>query len=176
MEYQYVTQYKLTSSVNSRNKLALCNDLPTLLQSRPNSTRSRARRRRGTVTTEDLSPSSDQNIIKDLATFLSASDSFLSHIEKGLEPMKPVNDEFIISRGSNEVGDFLTINAGIGTTYSIQVEIETYTIKMISPMSGTYSYVLCGTKGTFVGMHDEHDLIGMLVRDLIKHTNGLPQF
>merc|ERR1719223_2133453 len=85
-------QFKPTMA-NGRNKLMLCNDLPTQLHSRPNSTRSRGRRRRrsSAAPQESSAETDQQNIIKDLSTFLSASDSFLSHIEKGLEPMKPVN-------------------------------------------------------------------------------------
>ena len=74
-------------------------------------------------------------------------------------------------------GETLTIQLKPGEgRYILQVDEQNCTLTMISPMSGNYTYVLCAYTGQFIGMDDGHSCEGMLVRDLIRHCNGLPKF
>ena len=49
-------------------------------------------------------------------------------------------------------------------------------ISLTSPVSGGYTYVLGADSNKFVGEEDGHSLEGMLVRDLIRQCNGVPNF
>lgn len=91
--------------------------------------------------------------------------------------MKRTNDVFIIKRDSNEQGDNLTLRLKPGEgNYILQVDEEMLTLTLSSPMSGIYTYVLCPKTGSFIGMDDGHIAEGMIVRDLIRHCTGMPQF
>lgn len=164
-----------TSSIQIRsNSTSSSSNRPTA--------RSRRRRRSSNVAIDgpseeeaDTQPTKD--VVNSISIFEPAVTSFLSQLEKGLEPMKSVNDIFHVTRDTNEQGDYLVISLRPGEgKYTIQSDYNVCTLSLISPMSGTYTYVLCGKTNKFVGMDDGHDMIGMLVRDLIKQCNGLPQF
>jgi len=115
--------------------------------------------------------------VRDPQLFTSAANSFLNRIQDGLEPMKECNTVFQIIRSRNEDGENLTIRLKPSEgQYVFQVYDDMTRLTMISPMSGSYTYVLCSRTGQFVGMDDGHICEGMLVRDLIRHCNGLPKF
>lgn len=153
------------------------------------SARPRRRRRGGTaetITSKEGSEDDDRaatvaptssSIVTDDSIFIGSARAFLDQIEEGLEPMRPYNDVFVIQRSKNEEGENLTLRLKPSEgQYIFQVDEEMKTITLNSPMSGTYTYVLCGYTGDFVGMNDGHLCQGLLVRDLIRHTNGLPKF
>ena len=116
-------------------------------------------------------------MVKNKAYFIQASNTFLTKAVTALEPMKAYNDVFDIKRSTNEQGEKLVIGlAPSEGQYTMQVDNKLLTINLLSPMSGNYTYVLSANTNEFVGMHDNHSLEGMLVRDLIRHCHGLPQF
>ena len=122
-------------------------------------------------------PNESVHKITNKSKFLQEASSFLSKAEKALEPMKNHNDIFNIHRSSNEHGETLTIGlAPSEGQYVLQVDEDLLTLSLRSPMSGNYTYVLCANTNEFVGMEDNHKLEGMIVRDLIRHCNGLPKF
>ena len=115
--------------------------------------------------------------ITDSEKFLESANAFLHRAEIALEPMKSHNEVFNLIRSSNEEGDNLTVALKPGEgKYVFQVHEDMCTLSLNSPMSGSYTYVLCAYTGQFVGMEDGHSCEGMLVRDLIRHCYGLPQF
>jgi hypothetical protein len=90
--------------------------------------------------------------------------------------MKDHNDVFDLERSNNDIGPLLTLDLKPGEgKYLFQVDETECTFILTSPMSGTYTYVLV-PPDRFVGMEDGHSLEGMIVRDLIRHCNGLPDF
>jgi hypothetical protein len=116
-------------------------------------------------------------MVKDKALFLKISNEFLTKTAKALEPMKAYNEVFNIHISTNEQGEKLTISLKPSEgQYVLQVDNDMFTLSLLSPMSGSYTYVLCQQTHEFIGMVDDHSLEGMLVRDLIRHCNGLPQF
>ena len=122
-------------------------------------------------------PNETVHKVTNKSKFLNEVSLFLSKAEKALEPMKNYNDIFNIHRSSNEHGETLTIAlAPSEGQYVLQVDEDLLTLSLRSPMSGNYTYVLCANTNEFVGMEDNHKLEGMIVRDLIRHCNGLPKF
>lgn len=140
------------------------------------------RRRRGSTSSTapaegDKTHASRPVPVKDAATFLAASGEELDRIEAAIEPMKACNDVFVVSRSKNEEGEKLSIRLQGGDgTYVIQVDERNCTMNLTSPMSGAYTYVLCGKSGDWLGMDDAHIMEGMLTRDLIRQCNGVPRF
>lgn len=119
----------------------------------------------------------DLDIVRDSEIFTRAANSFLDRVQNALEPMKASNEVFHILRSKNESGENLTLRLKPSEgQYVFQVDTDVKTLTMISPMSGSYTYVLCAHTGQFVGMDDGHVCEGMLVRDLIRHCQGLPNF
>lgn len=137
------------------------------------------RRRRGRAkpsTNDDDSSTPPENLLKPEAVFntdqfIHASMDLLDKIEKALEPMKDKNEIFIVSK---EVG-ILTINLGPKEgSYRIEINEEECMFEYTSPISGKLLYVLCSDTGEWVGVEDGHLFEGVLVRDLIRQCQGLP--
>lgn len=119
----------------------------------------------------------DDGIVTDKELFLQASSAFLQQTIKALEPMKAHNEVFHLILSSNEQGQRLTVGLRPSEgQYVLQVDDELCTLTLTSPMSGNYTYILCAFTGNFIGMHDGHLCQGMLVRDMIRHCYGVPQF
>ena len=126
---------------------------------------------------ERASINKPSSTVNDQDVFSKYATDFLNRAEIALEPMKPQNEVFNIVRSSNEEGENLTISLKPGEgRYVFQVSDESCTLTLTSPMSGSYTYVLCAFTGKFIGMEDGHACEGMLVRDLIRHCYGVPQF
>ncbi len=152
----------------------------------------RIRRRKDTegVVSEDVNKANEESsddtrmnirdnvmMVKDKSKFLDASHAFLIKAAGALEPMKAYNDVFNIQISTNERGEVLTLSLKPSDgQYVLQVDNELLTLSLLSPMSGSYTYVLCKNTNVFVGMEDGHSLEGMIVRDLIRHCQGLPNF
>lgn len=117
--------------------------------------------------------------VRDRAIFAAAAKNLLDNVELAVKPMEKYNDVFIVKRqekidgGANGPQLTITLAPGDGE-YSVQVDEDSCTIVLSSPMSGTYTYVL--SRGEWLGMDDGHIFEGMLTRDLIRQCNGLPSF
>jgi frataxin-like iron-binding protein CyaY len=111
--------------------------------------------------------------VMDTLEFAIAAQDLLEKIEKALEPMKKHNDIFVVHRDYNK----LTLKIGFGDDeYTLEINEDSSTVTMQTPVSGRFSYVLCSSTKNWVDEEDGHILEGMLVRDLIKQCNGVPQF
>ncbi len=117
--------------------------------------------------------------------FENASFVLLDSLVRALRPMEDYNDFFqvCVARNREKVDreqQFLwelTINLKPGDgTYRLVVDREACNLVMSSPVSGSYTYVLCQGSGNWVGEDDGHSLIGLLVRDLGRQCNGYPNF
>ena len=119
----------------------------------------------------------DIKMVKDKEQFLKISSAYLTKVMNALEPMKSCNDVFNLERSSNIQGEVLTIGLKPSEgKYILQIDEDSLTATLNSPMSGNYTYVLCNKTFGFIGIEDNHVLEGMLVRDLIRHCIGLPKF
>mmetsp|Transcript_22305 Transcript_22305/g.31398 ORF Transcript_22305/g.31398 Transcript_22305/m.31398 type:complete len:260 (+) Transcript_22305:125-904(+) len=125
-------------------------------------------------------------IVTDSSLFQEITTKQMDKIEKALEPMKAYNEVFTILR-KNDHDLTLRLKPSEGS-YILESDVESCILTLKSPMSGNYTYVLReksndegeirkeGETFEFVGMDDGHLMEGMLVRDLIRHCNGLPHF
>jgi hypothetical protein len=143
----------------------------------------RRRRREGESSEESIQSVSrgkhgPQHVVRDSKVFAIAVEQFLERVKDAVEPMKQYNSVFqVIPKPFGESGPGLQIvlkpEQG---TYILSSDEDMCTLSMISPLSGSFTYVLCSQTGNFVGMEDGHILEGMLVRDLIRQCHGLPKF
>lgn len=138
------------------------------------------RRRRKGGSSTDTADAGDENPLKhepvtDTAEFCNQAKLLLDKLETALEPMKAKNDPFIVKRSQGDVGEILTLDLGpkIGT-YRIEVSQFENVFEYTSPISGKNLYVLSKETGEWVGTEDGHFFEGILVRDLIRHCQGLP--
>lgn len=127
-----------------------------------------------------LRPTPVQNEVE----FERGSYALLDALLRALRPMEDYNDFFqVCVRHRDEVEHEenllweLSINLKPSDgTYRLVVDRESCNLVMSSPVSGTYTYVLCQSSGDWVGQDDGHSLIGLLVRDLGRQCNGYPNF
>jgi hypothetical protein len=119
-----------------------------------------------------------QPAVKDPEIFARESEKLMNKIYNALEPLKSVNDDYILTRGhEDDFGDFILLDLGpVRGQYNIQVDLEQKVVMMQSPISGQLLYILSATTGDWCGDVDGHRMEGLLVRDLIRQINGVPNF
>ena len=115
--------------------------------------------------------------VDDNEKFLKAATDLLTKVEMALEPMKSKNETFILNRSEGDIGEILTLDLGptLGN-YSIEISNDEHCFEYSSPISGKLLYVLSSQTGDWVGQNDGHSFEGLLVRDLIRYCNGMPNF
>jgi frataxin-like iron-binding protein CyaY len=97
----------------------------------------------------------------------------LVSIEKALSPLTPLNDVFEINRVSD---DELSVDTGKKGKYIFRVDHENTQLFVASPMSGNFNYSYDPASGYWLGTNDNHDMRGLVTRDLLRHCTGLPDF
>ena len=115
--------------------------------------------------------------VKDPNVFRHEADKLLVKIESALRPMKKYNEVFtitLIPRNHYQSGSLTLELAPDDGTYSLEVDDEAMRVVFQSAMSGQYNYMLSASTGEWVDEKDGHSFVGMLVRDLIRQCNGLP--
>jgi len=72
-------------------------------------------------------------------------------------------------------GEYLLIDLGpVHGQYTIQTDVETGTMQLQSPLSGIIPYYYDPHTKDWCSRYDDHNLVGMLVRDLIRQIQGVP--
>jgi frataxin-like iron-binding protein CyaY len=97
-------------------------------------------------------------------------------LERALRPMEKHNDVFIITHTprNHYMDGSLTLELKPEDgTYRLEVNDESRRIHMTTALSGQLHYKYAST-GEWADELDGHSLEGMLVRDLIRQCNGLP--
>jgi frataxin-like iron-binding protein CyaY len=98
--------------------------------------------------------------------------AMLDRIEKAMRPMQPLNETMEFTRLQNE----LHVNTGVKGWFIFRIDLKTQSLVMSSPQSGTFSYKFCHSSREWLDESDNHDLRGMLTRDLLRVYVGCPQF
>jgi hypothetical protein len=114
--------------------------------------------------------------VVDPILFQEGADALLQKIQIALAPMQRANDIFFVTRGTEEdLGDFLMIDIGpVHGQYNLQIDLEQKCLVFQSPISGQRTYQLSESKGEWFNEVDGHAFEGLLVRDLIRQVNGVP--
>jgi frataxin-like iron-binding protein CyaY len=154
---------------------------------------------------EELERSFNLEKIEDIQVFHEQVEDILTKIDTALQPLLPINPDMQISRGFGNPYDFLVsddtaaevdeskksseyddqgslvqgkyIHIDLGPvegSYSFIADEMEQQIVYQSPISGRRMYYLAKT-GEWVDMYDNHHLIGIFVRDLIKQIQGVPK-
>lgn len=74
-------------------------------------------------------------------------------------------------------GPYLKIELGpIHGQYSFIADVEFSTVLFQSPMSGQFVYFYdLNNTNEWINVHDQHNLLGMFVRDIIRQIQGVPK-
>ena len=70
----------------------------------------------------------------------------------------------------------LCLNAGSKGSYMFTVDRQLERLNVQSPISGTYSYSYNEEQGLWFSVIDNHDMRGLITRDLLRHCRGCPMF
>lgn len=107
--------------------------------------------------------------------FRREADALLTKIERALQPMKEKNEIFVVTRRWEDLGPTLSIDLSPKDgSYIVEVNEEEHLLQFSSPISGSQLYILSQRTGEWVGAEDGHLFEGLLVRDLIRQCQGLP--
>ena len=105
--------------------------------------------------------------------FIEEASRALSVIEKGIQPLVEINDGYKISRPSDNE---LLIDVGGMGSYILRIDLPLNCIAITSPVSGVNKYVYDRDENLWLGVHDRHDMLGILTRDFLRHSIGCPNF
>ncbi|CAM9177677.1 unnamed protein product [Choristocarpus tenellus] len=97
----------------------------------------------------------------------------LDRVEKAVQGMTGHYGVFEVTRVKHEL--WIDLGDTVGK-YWIQYDKLLQKICLLSPRSGGYRYDYHKESGAWLGEADDHDFEGMLTRDLIQQSYGLPQF
>ena len=117
--------------------------------------------------------------VTDPEKFAKAASTLMDKLFHALKPLERFNQEFILTRGIDDEeyagGEFILIDLGpVNGQYTIQVDLEQSLLILQSPISGQLVYILSKATNEWCGAEDGHAFEGMLVRDLIRQCNGVP--
>eukprot|EP00934_Nitzschia_sp_Nitz4_P006204 Nitzschia sp. Nitz4//scaffold102_size76354//12801//13427//NITZ4_005626-RA/size76354-processed-gene-0.110-mRNA-1//-1//CDS//3329532231//6194//frame0 len=129
-----------------------------------------------TTDQESGGPNSLQHVaVTDDVGFVQGASALLDKLEAALAPMKPLNEFFVVERFFGDAGEVLTIDLGPKEgKYRIDMSLDEHMFEFSSPVSGKFLYILSAETGEWVGADDGHLFEGLLVRDLIRQCQGLP--
>jgi frataxin-like iron-binding protein CyaY len=115
------------------------------------------------------------NAVDDEVEFVQAASALLNKLEKAMEPMKRQNEVFEIERFFGDLGEVLTIDLGPKEgKYRVEMSLDDHLFEYTSPISGKLLYIFSADTHEWVGIEDGHAFEGLLVRDLIRQCQGLP--
>lgn len=141
----------------------------------------RRRRRARQTEAEEKSDGTVENPLKhqpveDTLVFCHEASALLTKLQKALEPMKALNDTFIVKRVDGDIGEILTIDLGPKEgCYRIEISEMERMFEYTSPISGKLLYVLSAETKEWVGIEDGHLFEGLIVRDLLRQCRGMPK-
>lgn len=78
-------------------------------------------------------------------------------------------------QSGNLLTEQLVLAVGAKGNYRFHYSPATNRFIYLSPVSGSQQYVYDIDEKTWVGYRDGHDFFGILTRDLIRHSIGLPK-
>jgi hypothetical protein len=127
-----------------------------------------------------------RGLVTDKIVFEVESKKQVQKLIKSLRPLELINDPFIVTESyTPDIGPLIEIDLGpLYGKYSIQFDIiSKLQLQFISPISGHYIYSCyvdsssdstSSTTSDWCSIIDGHNFEGMLVRDLIKQIQGVP--
>jgi frataxin-like iron-binding protein CyaY len=142
----------------------------------------------------DSSSSRKRGMVRDthasLADFEPNARLFLDKINAAMQPLIPINENMIVTRGEEHpelsgddeeldesivYGPFLLIDLGpVHGQYTLTADTLQGVLLFQSPISGQRHYRMHATSGEWCCVQDGHNLEGLLVRDLIRQIQGVP--
>lgn len=126
---------------------------------------------------KDKPHQSVKTVVTEKSEFQKASQSLLQSVQQALEALVPLNKpHMFVTKGHEEgMGDFLLVDLGpTHGQYTIQVDVSQTLLLFVSPVSGQHEYHFIRETETWCHVENEHDFKGLLVRDLIRQIQGVP--
>lgn len=89
-----------------------------------------------------------------------------------MEEMKTDNSDFVVTSSDSE----LVIDVGEKGKFVFTIDYELSRINLVSPVSGVFQYAYDEDTMQWLNSNDNHDIRGLITRDLLRYWKGLPNF
>lgn len=104
--------------------------------------------------------------------FLQEAMKFIEITRVAVEPLQDLNEMDIISSP-----DSLTVDFGkTQGQYTLKVDRENQRLNLLSPVSGIIQYYFEPESAQWLSSTDNHDIRGLITRDMLRHCRGCPKF
>lgn len=104
--------------------------------------------------------------------FQEKAEQCVSKIKSVMEDMKTHNNNFTITSSESE----LVVDVGDKGKFVFTIDYEMSRINFLSPVSGVFQYTYDETTMQWLDSNDNHDIRGLVTRDLLRYWKGLPNF
>lgn len=111
-------------------------------------------------------------LINNYFDFDEEAKKLMNLIIKAVEPILEINGYYFEDRGA--MG--LALKCGSKGSYTFKIDFEELILIYRSPVSGSLQYKFCPESKLWLSINDGHDLRGIITRDLIRHSMGMPNF
>ena len=105
--------------------------------------------------------------------FLISADECLDKFHRALLPMIPLNPSFVLSLIP---GEEVKLDTGARGSFILTIAPETLCMNLLTPISGVYQYSHDPETDTWLSVADNHDMRGIVTRDLLRYFRGCPEF
>ena len=105
--------------------------------------------------------------------FLTNADECIDKFHRALLPMIPLNPSFVLSLIP---GEEVKLDTGVRGSFILTIAHETLGMNLLTPISGIYQYSHDPDTGTWLSVADNHDMRGIVTRDLLRYFRGCPEF
>ncbi|RYG70029.1 hypothetical protein EON64_01275 [archaeon] len=95
----------------------------------------------------------------------------IQKIETSVQDMIPLNEDFSVSRPSEEE---LVVQTKRGK-FSFKPDHDKMIIIMQSYITGYHNYYFEPSERLWLSTKDNHDMRGLFIRDIMRHSNGCPK-
>jgi len=96
-----------------------------------------------------------------------------SALEVGIMPM---NTDYKLSRSLEAQKESISLDTGEKGFYIFSVDWANEFLTIQTPISGVRQYAYVPEGDTWLNTIDGHDMRGLVTRDLLRHSRGMPKF
>lgn len=110
--------------------------------------------------------------------FMKKAHDLFDRFKKAIEPILEANEYAFEGNHDESTLKSLQLKLLVGRkgAYTLTIDRERQYCVLQSPISGVVTYYYDTREKLWLGVNDRHDMRGLLTRDFIRHSIGLPNF
>eukprot|EP00949_MAST-11_sp_MAST-11-sp1_P003677 g3677.t1 len=102
---------------------------------------------------------------------------FFDRVKQAMVPLQDANKGFIVEQvDAHDLRISFADDDGKRCEMRVWFHVDEGILYLDAPISGTFKYSFCQVSDTFRSIDDDHDIVGLMTRDLLWKVKGAPAF